>query len=627
MPQLHYQLLACYTDDELRSICKCRRIPLPQQWEEGPEGRVRLLKTMIFNLEDNKQLTNALADLDSQHLKALKHLAEKGEQPQSCYVQRLSEMGLMLRSEEGWQVVERVTDALADFDDQAFDFQADASIHVLNPAPFAFSLALSSILLRCMGGIRVLKGGLPAKKELGQIMHRNAMLKDERDATLCFALLHRLGLLWSREGRVDTLLPAVVSQPPRWVSERVFAKLLEDDLKLWNLPPAEDRRFIMQHLLERKGQVLCVEPFLAFLETLNPLDLDRVRSVFFPFLSRMGILAMDASGQHVRLSEHGEALAQEYLMRDYRGTESHWAPLMEEAPLLIQPTLEMMTPMLQNPHRLLRLAQLAEVEALDAMVTLRITPETLVRALDGGLDLSEISARLGANVPNTLQQLLADLAHRLGEVEVLQGMRLIQARTPELAHEPKLRPEFASLHLKPMSDTLLEANGPGNAFALLKEAGFLPKPGRYLPLSLDGDESLYLWSLASLAFITEKGMNHHLEPIRQMIQSALQRIQAEDPTLFNEIQRRVPMLHLGGGEQAEEESHRILEYAASYNLIAEITYMPLAAHRSQQRRVTPRMIEGEHLHAFCHLHQEEMSFRLSRIMGVRLLNEKGWTPT
>jgi predicted DNA-binding transcriptional regulator YafY len=37
-------------------------------------------------------------------------------------------------------------------------------------------------------------------------------------------------------------------------------------------------------------------------------------------------------------------------------------------------------------------------------------------------------------------------------------------------------------------------------------------------------------------------------------------------------------------------------------------------------------VDGEHLRGFCHLHQEEMSFRLSRIMGVRLLNERGWTP-
>jgi hypothetical protein len=30
--------------------------------------------------------------------------------------------------------------------------------------------------------------------------------------------------------------------------------------------------------------------------------------------------------------------------------------------------------------------------------------------------------------------------------------------------------------------------------------------------------------------------------------------------------------------------------------------------------------------AFCHLHQEEMAFRLKRIQGVRLLNERGWSP-
>ena len=75
----------------------------------------------------------------------------------------------------------------------------------------------------------------------------------------------------------------------------------------------------------------------------------------------------------------------------------------------------------------------------------------------------------------------------------------------------------------------MEANGPGNAFALLKQAGFLPKPGRFLPVSIDGDEALYLWSLACLSFVDEQGMNHHLDPVRQIIHAALQRIQSEDP--------------------------------------------------------------------------------------------------
>jgi len=203
----------------------------------------------------------------------------------------------------------------------------------------------------------------------------------------------------------------------------------------------------------------------------------------------------------------------------------------------------------------------------------------------------------------------------------------VKARTAKLAEELLLRPELASLHLNPLSDTVLEANGPGNAFALLKQAGFLPKPGRFLPVSIDGDESLYLWSLACLSFVDEQGMNHHLDPVRTIIHAALQRIQAEDPNLHQEIRRRVPMLHLGGGAQAAEETQRILEYAASYNLMVELTYLPLAAHRAQLRKVTPQTLDTEHLRGFCHLHQEEMSFRLSRIMGVRLLNERGWTPS
>jgi hypothetical protein len=629
MAQTHYQLLSNCSDEQLRRICERRKLPLPQHWEEGADGRIRLLKTMAFHLEDNRHLTNALADLDSAHLRALKRLAEDGAQPADAFVPLLADLGLVLPVVGGWALAERIADALADFDESALNFQAEPQTRIDEAPLYGFSLALTSVLLRCMGGIRVLKGGLPAKKELGQLLSRNSLLKDERDATLAFALLHRLGLLWSREGRVDTLLPAVLAQAPRWVAERAFAKLLEDDLKLWNMPPAEDRAFLMRHLLERKGQTLAIQPFLAFLKTLHPLDEERTREVFLPFLRRMGMVAMDAERNHLLLTPHGEALAQEYLLRDHRGTEAHWAPFLVEQPLVVQPNLELLTPMGQNPHRLLCLAQFGDVESMDTMVGLRLGPDTLIRALDAGLSMEELRMRLGggtAGLPQTLTQMLDDLGDRLGEVEVVQGVRLVKARTPELAEELMVRPELAPLGLRAISETVMEACGPANAFALLKQAGFLPKPGRFLPLSLDGDESLYLWALACLAFVNEKGMNHHLEPVRQMIQAALQRIQGEDSTLYNEILRRVPMLNLGGGPQAQEETQRILEYGASYNLMAELTYMPLAAHRSQLRRVTPQAVDGEHLRAFCHLHQEAMAFRLSRIIGVRLLNEKGWSP-
>jgi hypothetical protein len=629
MSHSHYQLLSLCTDEQLQKICERRKLPVPKHWEEAPEGRVRLLKTMVFHLEDNRHLTNTLLDLDSRQLMALKNLAEHDLQPDTLVEGALGDLGLILREGEVWKLAGRVADALADFDDSAFSFQAGADVLLHESSPFGFSLALTSVLLRCMGGLRVLKGGLPAKKELGQLLHRNALINDERDATLLFALLHRLGLLWTREGRVDTLLPAVLAHSPRWVAERAFAILLEHDLKLWNMPPAEDRLFFMQHLLERRGQVLAVQPFLAFLETLHPLDAQRTVEVFLPFLNRLGLVNMDAEMQHLCLSPHGEALTQEYLLRDHRGTEGHWTLLLEDQALVIQPTLELLTPMVQNPHRLLRLAQMAEVETLDSMVGLRVGSDTLIRALDAGLTLEEMKTLLGAPsaaVPQPLSQLLDDLARRLGEVEVQQGCRLVKARSARLAEELMLRPELASLKLSPLSETVLEANGPGNAFALLKQAGFLPKPGRFLPVSIDGDEALYLWSLACLSFVDEQGMNHHLDPVRQIIHAALQRIQSEDPNLYQEIRRRVPMLHLGGGAQAAEETQRILEYAASYNLMVELTYLPLAAHRAQSRKVTPQGLDGEHLRGFCHLHQEEMTFRLSRIMGVRLLNERGWTP-
>ena len=629
MLHTHYQLLSNCSDEQLRTICERRRLPIPFRWEDGAEGRVRLLKTMVFHLEDHKRLSDSLADLDSTSLVALKHLAAGGPLPPTESLEILRGLGLILPSGETWAVAERVADALEDFDDGALSFQAPSDVRFKAAEPFRFSLALTSVLLRCVAGLRVLKGGLPAKKELGLLMQRNAMLQEEQDATLLFTLLHRLGLLWNREGRVETLLPAVTSHPPRWVAERAFASLLEHDLKAWGMPPAEDRHFLMQHLLERRGQALAVQPFLTFLKTLHPLDEERTRTIFLPFLGRMGIVQVDEGFTHLRLTEHGEALAHEYLLRDLKGTAAHWQPLEQEQTTILQPTLELLTPLLQNPHRLLHLAQLAEVESLDAMGCFRISHATLVRALDAGVLLEELSQRLGVTtqtLPQPLLQLLEDLSRRVGEVEVHQGVRLVRARTPHLAEELKLRPELAPLKLGSLSDTVLEVRGDGNAHALLKQAGFMPKPGRFLALSVDSDEKLYLWALAALAFVDEKGMNHHLEPVQQMVRSALQRLHDEDPALYQEVQRRIPMLHLGGEDQLAEEVQRILEYAAGHTLMVELTYLPPAAHRTQLRRVSPRTIQEDHLLAFCHLHQEEMAFRLTRIQGVKLLNERGWTP-
>ncbi|MBP1773913.1 MAG: hypothetical protein H6P99_3076, partial [Holophagaceae bacterium] len=303
MPHTHFQLLSNCSDEQLRTICERRHLPIPIWSEDGPEGRMRLLKTMVFHLEDHKRLSDTLADLDSGFLVALKHLASEGTLPCPETLAVLRDLGLILptsASATGWAMAERVADALEDFDDGALTFQAPTDVKLKDAEPFRFSLALTSVLLRCVAGLRVLKGGLPAKKELGLLMQRNAMLQEEQDANLLFTLLHRLGLLWNRDGRVETLLPAVTSHPPRWVAERAFASLLEHDLKAWGMPPAEDRHFLMQHLLERRGQALAVQPFLAFLKTLHPLDEERTRAVFLPFLRRMGIIQVDEGFAHLR---------------------------------------------------------------------------------------------------------------------------------------------------------------------------------------------------------------------------------------------------------------------------------------------------------------------------------------
>src|SRR5512135_3325086 len=119
MPLPHYQLLSNCSDEQLRVICERRRLPIPIRWEEGPEGRKRLLKTMVFHLEDHKRLSDALADLATEALLALKHLVGEGTLPSAELLAVLTDLGLVLPDGAGWAVPERVADALEDFDDGA----------------------------------------------------------------------------------------------------------------------------------------------------------------------------------------------------------------------------------------------------------------------------------------------------------------------------------------------------------------------------------------------------------------------------------------------------------------------------------------------------------------------------
>src|ERR1035438_10399955 len=155
MPHTHFQLLSNCSDEQLRAICERRRLPIPIRWEDCGEGRMRLLKTMVFHLEDHKRLSDTLADLDSESLVALKHLASDGIVPASPMIESLRDLGLALPTDTSWAVAERVVDALEDFDEGALSFQAPVEVKLKPVEPFRFSLALTSVLLRCVAGLRV----------------------------------------------------------------------------------------------------------------------------------------------------------------------------------------------------------------------------------------------------------------------------------------------------------------------------------------------------------------------------------------------------------------------------------------------------------------------------------------
>jgi len=198
----HFQLLSNCTEGELELICERRHITIPIRWKDRPDGLKSLIKSMIYHLEDHHHLSGVLASLQESELIALKHLTE-GKQPPTFMVPSLFSLGLILpataQQRDMWILPERIRAALDDFDDSALSLQAPEGTQLNPSGSFRFSLALVVILLRCVHGVRVLKAGLPAKKELDHITRNNTLFSatpaGEEDASLLFTLLHRLGFI------------------------------------------------------------------------------------------------------------------------------------------------------------------------------------------------------------------------------------------------------------------------------------------------------------------------------------------------------------------------------------------------------------------------------------------------
>lgn len=198
------------------------------------------------------------------------------------------------------------------------------------------------------------------------------MVNDERDATPAFALLHRLGFSWAA-GRVDTLLPAVLAHPPRWVSNA-------PSRPCWSTISSSGHAALRGPALPhaapaggRRGQVLAVGPFLDFLHTLHPLDTKLTRTVFLPFLRAWACWRSMKSASAIADESWRGPRARVPAARP-PGNRSALDAARGGHPAVIQPTLlELLTPA-QNPHRLLQLAQLADVETLDTMVSFRLGP-------------------------------------------------------------------------------------------------------------------------------------------------------------------------------------------------------------------------------------------------------------
>lgn len=121
----------------------------------------------------------------------------------------------------------------------------------------------------------------------------------------------------------------------------------------------------------------------------------------------------------------------------------------------------------------------AQVESRGGAVTVRFTPESVLRALDAGTTADDLLARLTTaargRVPQALDYLVRDVARRHGRVRVGAASAYVRADDPVLLAGLVEDPQLARLRPRLLAPTVLVADAtPAELLAALRQRGAAP---------------------------------------------------------------------------------------------------------------------------------------------------------
>ncbi|RKT86207.1 Helicase conserved C-terminal domain-containing protein [Saccharopolyspora antimicrobica] len=270
---------------------------------------------------------------------------------------------------------------------------------------------------------------------------------------------------------------------------------------------------------------------------------------------------------------------------------------------------------------------MAEPEGRDTASTWRFSPESVRRAMDRGHSADDLLGRLAeiarADLPQPLEYLIKDVARRFGQLQV----RTVQCCV--LGEEPLLREVSANrtlraLSLQVLAPTVLASSRPKEeTLAALRKAG-------YAPVSQDSSGTVVI----ERAVTDDRppvlvAQPHYLDlrpsppdeaDLRELAEHLLAQPDgdARQEVLVNLVDNTPVRLGTVLAERTVGLSDLEVEHirkAISTETEVEIEYRDQNGSCTT-RVITPHIVAGDHLDAYCHLREEDRLFRLDRIRAV-----------
>jgi hypothetical protein len=365
--------------------------------------------------------------------------------------------------------------------------------------------------------------------------------------------------------------------------------------------------------------------------------------------------------------------------RLFQGRDDTMLPLLCEARhFIIQPNLELITPPDLDLNTFYRLNEFCDIKAVDVMSTLAITRDSLREGMDRGLRGEDVVQFLSEHsqqaLPETVRHLIQECSDKHGELDMgavsgyirvsdrilleeLRSNRRIQPAIKDVVGDTvillrdnvdvrKLARELQKMGFMPRLETAGSRATDKDAtfqitisqeelYTLLAILNYCLSIEDEIGVSLTGDkipalverlrpEGLGAFNISQFA---ESIGREYTKKFQAAFRKKIEEIQSKYKRQVSRLVSALPSEPARGGFQGPNPSSKrddmleMAEFAAEQDAPVEITYKR-SDREPLVEKVIPKKVVGDRIFAFSEKRQRLRSYRLERIVQIRLVGQE-----